>query len=392
MQPDETDNCISGINDSAPTGLNCRAGSPDPASDRAAWSRRGQATPPSTNHTRRIQGSVVLYVLGIILLTAVLLTRFIERAQSELLAEARHAQLPALRGEAYSALQVSLAVLADYIAVDGGLRSPAQGWGDPLAHADYTPSDGLQVAVSVEDESALLSLPDADAATLLELLIVAGCTETEAGRVTDAILAWTRRDHPPQFAESDEDFFALSEPALLPPHAPLRSFGELQLLPAVRDVLLDSAGDWNEIGQRFLASISLHPFTRINLNTARPDTLLALGLDAAAILARRESAIPGAATDTAFQTLADATALLGANAGAIGRLGVDASLLRITIVTRMGDRTFHLQAVVQPGGIRPRSTPTESTAQTPPSTPRTWTSKSIDSPFHILEIRENHGY
>ena len=391
MQPGTTEKRINGVTDSALPDWHCRAGSPDPALDRATRPWRGSATPPCT--TRRSRGSVVIFVLGIILLTALLLTRFIERAQSELLAEARHAQLPALRGEAYSALQVSLAVLADYIAVDGGLRSPAQGWGEPLAQTDYTPSDGLQVAVQVEDESARLSLPGADPVTLLELLVVAGCTDSEAERIADAIVAWTRAEHPPRFAESDPDFFALSDPALVPPHAPLRSFGELQLLPAVRDVLMDGDSRWNEIGRVFLANLSLHRFTQVNLNTAGPEMLLALGLDANAILARRDPGLHGLTDPAAgiFQSVADVATLTGDPAAA-GRIGVETTCLRISITVLQGGRSFHLLAVVQPGGGTARPPANTGPETTPPTTPRAWTSKSIDSPFRILEIQENHGY
>lgn len=373
MQRADPDKLSRGATDSALAGRCCRAGT------------------PFKSPRRHARGSVVIFVLGIILLTALLLTRFIERAQSELLAEARHAQLPALRGEAYSALQVTFAVLADFIAIDGGLRSPAQGWGDPLAQTDYAPSDGLQVTVQVEDESARLSLPEADPVTLLELLVSAGCTDSEAERVADAILAWTHADHPPRFAESDPDFFALSDPSLVPPHAPLRSFRELLLLPAVRDILLDADGRWNETGRTFLANVSLHRFARVNLNTAGPEMLLALGLDAGAILARRDPGLTGLTDPAAgiFQSVADLGAL-AADSTAAGRIGVDTSCLRIAITVQSGGRSFHLLAVVQPGGAR-RSAPARPET-TPPATPREWTSKSIDSPFRILEIQENHGY
>lgn len=393
MQPGENNNRINGGTDSALTGLHGGAGSSTPALDRVSCSRRDSATPSYNVRIRRTRGSVVIFVLGIILLTALLLTRFIERAQSELLAEARHAQLPALRGEAYSALQVTFAVLADFIAVDGGLRSPVQGWGEPLAQTDYTPGDGLQVNVQVEDESARLSLPAADPATLLELLVVAGCTDSEAERIADAILAWTRADHPPRFAESDPDFFALSDPSLIPPHTPLRSFGELQLLPAVRDILLDADGRWNETGRSFLANLSLHQFDRTNLNTASPEMLFALGLDANAILARRDPGLTGITDPAAgiIQSVADVATMTG-DPAATGRIGVETACLRIEITTRSGGRSFHLLAVVQPGGGTVRRPATSGAETTPAATPRAWTSKSIDSPFRILEIRENHGY
>jgi general secretion pathway protein K len=343
--------------------------------------------------TDRQRGSVILFVLGLVLLTALLLTRFIERANTELLAESRFAQLPALRDEAYSTLQVTLAVLADFSAADNGLHAPAQGWDDPLTYAGYTPPDGFQTTVRIEDETGKLSLPDADAASLQELLVTAGCLPLDAQRVSDAILSWSRPDHTAQFSESDDDTYQQLDPAITPPHAALQSFAELQLIPAVRDLLCNPDGSWNGIGQRFLASVSLYSFNHINLNTVGPDVLAALGLQADALLAQREDNARkndprGAGV---FYALSDASSALNGSPDAMARLGVDVSCLRVVITTRQGGRKFQLVAVVQPGapGNGGTAAPAPNTTAT---TPRSWTTKSIDSAFRILEIRENNGF
>jgi general secretion pathway protein K len=342
---------------------------------------------------RRQRGSVILFVLGLILLTSLLLTRFIERANTELLAESRFAQLPALRDEAYSTLQVTLAVLADYAAVDNGLHAPAQGWGDPLAYAGYTPPEGFKTEVQVGDETGRLSLPDADAASLQELLVTAGCLPLDAERISDAILAWSRPDHTARFSESEDDTYQQLDPAIKPPHAAIHSFAELQLIPVVRNLLCDPDGAWNGIGRRFLASVSLCSFNHINLNTAGADVFAALGLQADALLDQRErNARDGDPRGTGvFYALTDAGRLLDGPPDAMAKLGVDVSCLRIVITTSRGGRRFQLTAVVQPGaaGNGTAAAPDPNTTAT---TPRSWTSKSIDSAFRILEIRENNGF
>lgn len=337
---------------------------------------------------RRRRGSVILFVLGLILLTSLLLTRFIERARTELLTEARNSRVTELREEAYSTLQVTLAVLADYAAVGQGLHSPAQGWGDPLTYADYTPPEGMEVHVEIDDESGKLSLPTADAKDLQALLVEVGCLPSDAEAISDAILTWTRKDHPAQYADSDDSAYLQHDPALVPPHKALRTFGELRLMPAVRRYLCDETGNWNETGRRFLQSISLFAFNQVNLNTASSDVLTSLGLDGTQIVASRQPA--GSRNDrgaaTIFYSLTDAGPLNGGSA----KVGVEASCLRINIDCRLGSRTFRLSVVAQPGG-----TGTQTTA--PPAqddngvAPRTWASKNIDSAFRILEIRENHG-
>ncbi|MFI5357559.1 MAG: hypothetical protein ACHQ4G_09510, partial [Opitutales bacterium] len=281
-------------------------------------------------HARDLRrGSVILFVLGLVLLTALLLTRFIERANTELLVEARTLSQVPLRDEAYAELQVALAVLADYAAIDNGLHSPAQGWGDPLAAANYTPPAPFQAEVRVEDESAKLSLARIDAATLQKLLVALGCLPTEAERISDGILAWTRPDYAAQFTESDAATFAQLDPPLVPPRVALRSWAELRLLPAVRQAFCDDTGNWNPLGRRFLANVSLVAFDRINLNTAGREVLDAAGVDADEVLALRKPAAGSKSSRSAqiFYTAADLRSSLGTTPDA-AQAGVDASCLR----------------------------------------------------------------
>ena len=63
---------------------------------------------------RFARGSVIVLVLLTVFLAAFLLTKFVQRAGTEMLADARAADQARLRREAYSALEVTLAVLADF--------------------------------------------------------------------------------------------------------------------------------------------------------------------------------------------------------------------------------------------------------------------------------------
>lgn len=344
-------------------------------------------------HSQR--GSVILFVLGLILLTSFMLMRFIDRAHTELLTEAKHGQQVPLRHKAYSALQVTFAVLADIAAIDEGLHSPDQGWGDPLEYYEYSPAEGIEVVVTVEDESAKLSLASTDETTLTTLLTTLDILTTDAERITDAIFAWSRPDHAAQFSESAVDTYLRHEPSLIPPQRPLLTFDELKLMPAVREILCDEHGEWNETGRRFLDNVSLLSFDQINLNTGRADVLSALGLNDSHLLAlENRRARDGRESPRPYYTLADA----GADLGSIpqsDRLGTDAQILRVTIRASQGGRVFELVAIIRPGGEAPQESPSVAEnpeAPEPTSEPRPWTRNSIDSPFQILDIRENDGF
>jgi len=336
----------------------------------------------------RQRGSVILFVLGMILLTSFLLTRFINRAHTELLTEARKSLEAPLRDEAYSALQVSLAVLADIASVDGGLHSPDQGWGDPIAYADYVPPEGLEVTVQITDESGKFSLAQPKEEALRGLFESLGLLPLDAERVIDTMFTWTLPDHAAKFNESDEATYSRMDPPLTLPQKPLRTLEELRLMPAIRQFLCDEAGHWNETGQRFLQNVSLFAFDQVNLNTASEEVLRSLGLDDN-VLARRSarSDSPADRRSAIFYTRDDAATALG-NLPDSASLGVSATGFRVMIIANQGGRKFQLEAIVRLGGRAPAPSSDEEVT----SEPRPWTRNSIDSPFRILEIRENNGF
>lgn len=356
---------------------------------------------PPTNSLRQLsrlrsqRGSVILFVLGLILLTSFMLMRFIDRAHTELLTEAKHGQQVPLRHEAYSALQVTFAVLEDIAAIDEGLHSPDQGWGNPLDYFDYTPAQGMDLAITVEDETAKLSLATTDALTLTSLLTTLEILPSDAERITDAILAWSRPDYDAQFSASEANTYLQRDPPLTLPQRPLRTFDELRLMPAVLEILCDENGNWNETGRRFLENVSLLPFEFINLNTGRADVLSALGMDEASLRALQNRRLAeGREPPRPYYSLADAGADLG-SLTANERFGTEAQILRITITASQGSRAYKLVALVGPGEVsNAPARPDSSEADTPEPTsePRPWTRNSIDSPFQILDIQENDGF
>ncbi len=369
--------------------------------------------PARSQHPSRLprppRGSVILFVLGVILLTAFLLTRLIDRAGVELLAESKAASRTTLRDEAYSALQVTLAVLADVAANDGGLHSPQQGWDNPLAYAGYEPPAGLDITVSFEDETGKLPLGSINEAVLQNYLETVGASRAEAERLTDALLAWTKADYVPHTSEADPRVYENATLPYDPPQRALHSFQELRAVAVARDLFFDADGRWTDLGEKFRVDASLLPFTQINVNSARPAVLVALGLDPARVTALAEELTPASAMphDPKFyRTIAEAAATHGAELTQAG-LSADVQWLRIRVTVRQGARVFNLEAVVQPGNAPAQAAATATTAApapTPPAPaattttttvtpvdPRPSTSKRIDYPFRILELQENDG-
>ncbi|HWA29299.1 MAG TPA: hypothetical protein VG734_26850 [Lacunisphaera sp.] len=349
---------------------------------------------PARRDGRR--GSVVIYVLGIILLASFLITRLMDRAAVELAAESKATKRADLRQEALSALEASLAVLADESAARSGLHDPAEGWDRPLALFEYQPAEGFAADVLVEDETGKLSLPTSDEEALGAYLTAIGCPATAQDKLVDALLVWTKPDYA---SLEDSDAGAFSG-AALPYEAPqraLRSFAELRAIPAARDLFFDENGEWNDLGRRFQAGASLFAFNASNVNSAPPEVLLARGVDEGRVAAIRAARQDRNTRSPFYRSAAELAGAMGRDAAPPG-LGTDAQCLHVIVTVAAGARFCRLDAWVRPAGTgaAPAASPRRQNPESQPSTPpvasvRNNPRKRLDYPFQILELRENDG-
>jgi general secretion pathway protein K len=321
--------------------------------------------------------------------------------------------------EAYSALEVTLAVLEDFRQAANGLHSPAEGWNDPLTFAAYTPTEGRTVEVSFEDESGKISLPHADGPTLSRLFQTWDVAKTDADELADALMGWMQRGH--VYSSSISPDYEQQTPAYEPPLRPLRSLQELAAIDSVRDKFYDADGRPADLWRRFAASVSLLSFTKPNINGAKPDALLALGQFDPTQQQNVNDYIAGSGNYTAtgpgyFADLTDAQRIAGPN-GNLGAFVTTISALRIFITVHDGQSQFRLAAVVTPqggGATTVTTTATTTRAQTSATASRTVSqqqnepnaaqqnarqpnattrqnaaARSLNYPFTLLEIREN---
>jgi general secretion pathway protein K len=380
------------------------------------------AARPHRNRT----GSVILLVLMTLLLTAFALTKYLEKMSVDLLADAREARADRLRVQAYSALETVLAVLQEFRTVDGVLSSPAEGWGDPLDFAGYTPQEGLTVEATLEDESGKISLPHADFQTLRDLFLLLGQKQTDAEHLADAIMVWIQPGYEPvdSFSARATDYEreTLSHD---PPARSLHSFSELASIQFVRDTLYDQDGRPNELWRSFVDSVSLFDFNQPNTNGARVTTLAALGGYDEATLKMITEYLGGLGTYSRqgpafFRSAQDVAGLVG-QAAASARLGTQVRCLRVNVTVREGSASFRVSAVVTfpggaqlpPAGQATASTTSTSSAASNDSTSAQNTASSnegsaaaattasaaaagsqtqspLNYPFALLDIRENN--
>jgi hypothetical protein len=341
--------------------------------------------------------------------TALLL--FIDRAGTDLLVESREADARRLQAEAYSALETTLAVLQDFQTVGEGLRSPHEGWGEPLEWAGYEPGDGLVVEVAFKDESGKLSLPQLDAAKLTLLFLTWGFPQAEADQLTDALMGWMQAEYTPRTVAAPQvrDYENLPL-GFRPPGRPLRSFSELRSIGLIREAFFEPTGEPNNHGRRFMESVSLYDFGRPNINSAPDGVLAALGgydeFQQRQLEDYRRGTGAFAGGRRFFRSAGEVAGVLG-DQGVQPGFGAEIQALRITVTVRRGRSAYRLEAVVAPpGGARLVSAPgipapVEAAASArPPQTrqPQSRTRRGdatgaaatgLQYPFTLLEIREN---
>ncbi|HEY0943645.1 MAG TPA: hypothetical protein VGD81_00195, partial [Opitutaceae bacterium] len=367
----------------------------------------------------RPRGTVLVIVMVTLLVATAALLLFIEKASNDLLVASRDIQGQRLRREAYSALETTLAVLEDFRVVGGGLRSPAEGWGDPLGWCGYEPGEGRIVEVAFADESGKLSLPRTQFATFVELFKSWNLPQSDAEQLADALLSWMREDYEPTSAAAPrpEDYERAPLP-FRPPGRSLRSFSELAAIDLVRERFFDENGNPNELWTHFTNAVSLFDFQRPNINAASPELLNALaGYDD---MQQRQLSDylqgKGAYQQKGpgyFRDAGEVATVLGVS-GEVGGFGAEIRALRIMVTVHEGRTSYRLTAIVAPPGganaVKPRKTEAETkedtnaTAASPAKVPTAGNAgatsssaldgseaqaKKLNYPFTLLEIREN---
>jgi hypothetical protein len=295
------------------------------------------------------RASVLLIVLITLVFASLALVTFIDRASNDLLVSARAAEANRLRADAYSALEVTLGVLNEFIQVDGALHSPAEGWSDPLGFAGYEPVSGRTIEVTFEDESGRLSLPHADANQLTNLFTSWGVTQSDAEQLADALLTWMRKDHVASTDAGTPDYDRAAIPYAAPQRS-LRSFDELAAIDFVNKKFYDENGQPNDLWHKFAATFSLYDFDPPNLNGAGSGTLTALGQSDPTLQHQFSDYVKGTGDYKRqgpgyFKTTADANNLFGAQAVPKG-VGTQILALRIIVTVHQDNSSFRLAAVV----------------------------------------------
>ncbi|HET7535672.1 MAG TPA: hypothetical protein VFJ90_04410, partial [Candidatus Didemnitutus sp.] len=304
---------------------------------------------------RATRGTVAVLVLVTVALASFLLMAFIRRSGTELLADARAAERRQLRSEAYSALEATIAMLAAQREADGALHSPEEGWADLVSATGYVPKTGLQVEIGFSDESGKISLPQADAVTLETALENAGLDQGAAEKMSNAMLAWSRKGQPGDSTDTDSPDYTRNDPPYGPAHRPILSWSELGAIEMDRRIFYDEDGRATDVLRTFMRDFSLQSFQHSNLNTASATVLATLGLGTGPIDALENYRTQPKRSDqpSFFRSMAEAATVVG-SAASLDHFSTSVEMLRINITVHRGAIVQRLTAVIAPPGASNR--------------------------------------
>ena len=280
----------------------------------------------------RQKGSITVLVLVFVVLLTFIVVAFLEEATSKIKYYGLFHNRDELRVDAYSALEISLAVINQYREIEGALWGPAQGWANPLQQAGFKPAHASSVKVSFEDESAKLSLKSLEYDDLLVLFDVMGFDLPEAEALADGLIDWTDEDDARRLNGFDGDDYEDMEPPYKPANSPIVSWDEFRLIQPFNTLFFDETGkptcDWHA----FRKAVSLYHTGEPNLNQASGLVLEYLSekglVDPLSVgfYKNGSDGIPGTEDDRLMKSPSDIATL-----GETGGAGTEIQLLRVKV-------------------------------------------------------------
>ncbi len=223
------------------------------------------------------KGSVLLFVMAIIFASSAILVSIAEYSRLFYGVRASMAKDFELRQDAYSALNVVIAVLKEYTEIDGDIYAATQGWENPFADKRITLPSGADVEVNVVDESGKIPLRSISVERLKKLLEAMNLNERDAQIYADVLFDWIDNDNSSRIQGAEIENYDDYTPR--PPNRPLESFMELRDIKDLSDAFFDEHGKPTLLCTQFSEIFSLEAFSKTNLNSASESVLKVL-LDA----------------------------------------------------------------------------------------------------------------
>ena len=362
------------------------------------------------------KGSVLVFVLAMIVLLAVLSLRLMKETTQELRHVSQFHKRDDLRTYAYSALDLTVGVLNEFRMVLGKLNDPGLGWGDPLSYAGISPSDLLSDSsgeminspikwdVRLLDESGKIpfhEIKEQDLAALFAFMQSGEdslINEDDGQPFVDALKDWQDQDDEERDEGAEDDYYEDLDPPYWTPDRKVENFDEFRMIkgfsydrnePESSGIFFDELGNETPNLVNFKNTFSFFNEGGFNPDGASDFLLRFLaGEDTSAYEDLNESRNSDSATDKKrFQQLVSE---LASKRGL--KVNQNAKVFRLEINVNRGKSNFQLHAILL-DIVSKGTTPSNrnSSAQKKGEKKRSPRNVKVQYPFRILALRENEN-
>lgn len=351
------------------------------------------------------RGSILVFVLALIVLLSVLSSRLMEETVQELRHVSQFHRRDDLRMHAYSALDLTVGVLSEFQLLEGKLYAPVQGWGDPIGYSGLSPLDPLvRWSIRLTDESAKLSLAkisEKDLVNVFALMHARGSSlvdEDDGQPYYDALMDWQDKDENERDEGAEDDHYEGLRDPYFTPGRPLNNFEELRMIKGFAfdpyeseytGLFYHESGNETDNMRDFQSSFSFFYDGPVNVNGLSAFLSRFLSGDDGSLQEDFLNGPTGDRDEPFYTNMNDPslTRMMG-KTGIL--LGVAASVFRVEISIDKGKSNFRLHAVL---GIESK---TPSARRQPNSSQASQRSRSkkntaLKYPFRILSLRENEN-
>ncbi len=352
----------------------------------------------------RRRGSIIIFVLGMIFLLSILLVQFMEQILPHIQMNAMKNSESDLRRVAYSSLEVTLAVMAEYAELDNALYAPTQGWHNPLEFAGISFLEADSVSIEFQDESGKLPFSSLyeDNVTFLVILGDLGFDDYTATELVDKFQDWVDEDDLVRPDGAENDYYLDAAIPYEPANQPLSSLRELSLIGGFREEFFDLYGRPTDLYDRFESLFSPVNDGNVNINSADP-SLFSMGeegvnyeqMDYWEFLAGDDGA-RGTDDDRYFSAASQIPQSLKSGIPGV-TITNEISWLTVIIRAKRGLSVFELRALISMSGELPsnRRTEFERFNREEPvfsiedNSERSEEIGNLNYPFTVVEIQEN---
>jgi type II secretory pathway component PulK len=349
------------------------------------------------------QGSIIIFVMGMIFLLSMLLVQFLEQILPHIQMNAMKNSENDLRRVAYSSLEVTLAVMSEYAQYDNALYAPTQGWNDPLGVAGVEYPDAT-VTIEFQDETGKLPFSSLynDDVTFKVILNDLGFDDYTSTELVDKFQDWVDDDDLVRPDGAENDYYLDAPIPYEPANAPISSMQELALIGGFREAFFDISGHPNELYHTFSSLFSAVNDSSVNINTANPG-LFTMGEEGMTYEQQPfweylagDDGVRGTADD---RYMSDLSQVPESIKSAIPGVSVSNKIgwLNVIIRAQRGLSVFELRALISMSGAFPSNQNTtydrfnreEQVFSVEDDSERTTEIRNLNYPFTVVEIHEN---